>query len=81
MDEHALRVLELGKVLDRLARLTAFSAGRDLALALRPTPDYDDALARQQRLAEAIRFRSFRAPLNLGGAVDVRPALATASSS
>jgi len=79
VDEHALRVLELGKVLDRLARLTAFSAGRDLALALRPTPDYDDALARQQRLAEAIRFRSFRAPLNLGGAVDVRPALAKAA--
>ncbi len=75
MDEHALRVLEYDKVLARLARLTSFAAGEELAHALRPTPEYPEALERQRLLGEAIRFREFRAPLNLGDAVDVRPAL------
>jgi DNA mismatch repair protein MutS2 len=79
MDEHALRVLEYDKVLARLAGLTSFSAGRDLALALRPTPSYLDALERQHTLAEAMRLREMRSPLSLGGAVDVRPAIEKAS--
>ena len=75
MDEHALRVLEFDKVLARLARLAAFSGGRDLALALTPSPDRGVVLERQHRLAEAVRLRSFRPALNLNSAVDVRPAL------
>jgi DNA mismatch repair protein MutS2 len=78
MDEHALRVLEFDKVLARLARLTAFSAGHDLALALRPSPHYETVLARQRLHAEAVRLRSFSTPISLSGAVDVRPALAKA---
>ena len=74
MDEHALRVLEFDKVLARLARLTAFSAGHDLALALRPSADYAQVIERQQLLAEVLRFRVLRPTLNLGSAVDVRPA-------
>jgi DNA mismatch repair protein MutS2 len=81
MDEHALRVLEFDKVLARLAHLTSFSAGHDLALALRPTAVYEDALERQQTLAEALRLREMRTPLSLAGAVDVRPALEKASLS
>jgi DNA mismatch repair protein MutS2 len=79
MDEHALRVLEFDKVLARLAKLTSFSAGRDLALALRPSPDYDEVVRRQRLLAEAIRLRRRRTPLNLTGAADVRPALEKAA--
>jgi DNA mismatch repair protein MutS2 len=79
MDEHALRVLEFDKVLARLAHLTSFSAGQDLALALRPTAIYEDALERQQTLAEALRLREMRTPLSLAGAVDVRAALEKAS--
>jgi DNA mismatch repair protein MutS2 len=75
VDEHALRVLEFDKVLARLARLTSFSAGHDLVLALRPASDYETVLERQRLLAEAVRLREFRAPLNLNSAVDVRPAL------
>ncbi|HEX5368556.1 MAG TPA: endonuclease MutS2, partial [Dehalococcoidia bacterium] len=75
MDEHALRVLEFDKVLARLAALTSFSAGRDLALALQPTPFYDEALERQRVLAEARRLTALRTPLNLNSAIDVRPAL------
>jgi DNA mismatch repair protein MutS2 len=79
MDEHALRVLEFDKVLARLAQLTSFSAGHDLALSLRPTPSYQEALERQHTLAEAMRLREMRTPLSLAGAVDVRPALEKAS--
>ena len=79
MDEHALRVLELDKVLVRLARLTSFSAGHDLALALRPAPDYETVLERQQLLLEAIRLREFGTPINLTSAVDVGPALEKAA--
>jgi DNA mismatch repair protein MutS2 len=79
MDEHALRVLEFDKVLDRLARLTAFSAGRDLALALRPSPDYDTVLQRQRLLSEAMRLRANRAALDLSAASDVRDAVEKAS--
>jgi len=79
MDEHALRVLEFDKVLDRLAGLTSFSAGRDLALALRPSPEAPEVLRRQGLLLDAVRMREMRAPLSLAGAVDVRPALEKAA--
>ncbi|MPZ50337.1 MAG: hypothetical protein GEU75_13735 [Dehalococcoidia bacterium] len=79
MDEHALRVLEFDKVLAHLARLTAFSAGRDLALALRPSSRYEEVIERQALLAEAMRLRAFRAPLNLNSAADVRSALEKAA--
>jgi DNA mismatch repair protein MutS2 len=79
MDEHALRVLEFDKVLARLAGLTSFSAGHDLALALRPTASYEDALERQHTLAEALRLREMRSPISLAGATDVRPALEKAA--
>jgi dsDNA-specific endonuclease/ATPase MutS2 len=57
MDEHALRVLEFDKVLARLAHLASFSAGQELALDLRPSPSYEEALERQHTLAEALRLR------------------------
>ncbi|HWO73734.1 MAG TPA: endonuclease MutS2, partial [Dehalococcoidia bacterium] len=79
MDEHALRVLEFDKVLARLAGLTSFSAGRDLAFALRPSPDRREVLRRQGLLLDAVRLREMRAPLSLAGAVDVRPALEKAA--
>ena len=79
MDEHALRVLEFDKVLARLAHLTSFSAGQDLALELRPSPSYEEALARQHTLAEALRLRQMRTPLSLAGAVDVRAVLGKAA--
>jgi DNA mismatch repair protein MutS2 len=75
VDEHAQRVLEFDKVLDRLSRLTAFAGGRELSLALAPSPDYDTVLERQRRLAEAIRLKSFRPAFSLNSAVDVRASL------
>ncbi len=79
MDEHALRVLEFDKVLARLARLTAFSGGRELALELRPSADFNEVLERQRLLSEAMRLRSSRASLGLNDAVDVRVQLEKAA--
>ncbi|MHB8575836.1 MAG: endonuclease MutS2, partial [Dehalococcoidia bacterium] len=65
--------LEFDKVLDRLAGLTSFSAGRDAALELQPSSDLETARQRQALTAEARHLRSTRPNLGLGGAHDVRP--------
>ncbi|MEX1255556.1 MAG: endonuclease MutS2 [Dehalococcoidia bacterium] len=72
MDEHTLRVLEFDKVLAKLARHTSFSAGRELALALRPSPERDEVVHRQRVTAESRRLRELQPRIGLGGARDVR---------
>ena len=73
MNPKYLQTLELPKILERLAEHTAFSAGRELALSLQPSP-YDDEVARRQReTSEARALLDDRADLSLGGARDVRP--------
>ena len=72
MDDHTLRVLEFDKVLARLARHTSFPAGRELALALRPSPERGEAVRRQRQTAEARRLREMQPRAGLGGARDVR---------
>src|SRR5574341_1541600 len=61
VDEHTLRVLEFDKVLAKLARHTSFSAGRELALALRPSPERAVVVRRQRVTAEARRLRELSA--------------------
>ncbi|MGB6894422.1 MAG: endonuclease MutS2 [Dehalococcoidia bacterium] len=73
MDEHTLRILEFDKILARLARHTSFSAGRDLALALRPSTDHPEVVRRQRLTAEARHLRDMNPAVGLGGARDVRP--------
>jgi DNA mismatch repair protein MutS2 len=68
-----LATLEFDKVLARLSRHTAFSAGRELALALRPSSDYGEVVRRQRMTAEARRLLEMQPNLTLGGAHDVRP--------
>ncbi len=72
-DEKTLTTLEFDKVLARLAGLTAFSAGRVAALALRPAATRALAAQRQALGAEARRLRAGRPNLGLAGAHDVRP--------
>ncbi len=72
MDEHTLRVLEFDKVLAKLADLTSFSAGRSLALALRPATERDEVVRRQRLTAEARRLRELHPRAGLGGVHDVR---------
>ncbi len=72
MDEHALKTLEFEKIVDRLARLTSFSASRELALALRPSNDFDEVVRRQRMTAEARRLREMKPRVGVEGARDVR---------
>ncbi len=73
MLEHSLSVLEFDKVLARLAGLTSFSAGRELALTLQPVQDRARAAELHATLAEARRLREVKPNLGFAGAHDVRP--------
>jgi DNA mismatch repair protein MutS2 len=74
VDEHTLRVLEFEKVLERLATHTSFPAGRELALALRPSSERGEVARRQRLTAEARRLRELQPRAGLGGVRDVRAA-------
>lgn len=79
MDEKALFTLEFPKVLERLAQHTAFAVSRELALAARPQTEMD---AVQRLLAETREARGLieeEPGLSIGGARDVREALASAA--
>ncbi len=79
MDAHALRTLEFDKILARVARLTSFSAGRELALALAPSTEHREVVRRQRETAEARRLLALKPRTGLQGAHDVRPQAQKAS--
>ncbi len=72
MNEKTLNTLEFGKVRERLARYTSFSAGRELALSLAPLSDIAQARRNQRITTEAVRLLSLRPDVTIGGARDVR---------
>jgi len=72
MDEKTLTTLEFDKILARVAKHTSFPAGRDLALALRPSADYDEVVRRQRITAEARHLHEMKPRTGLGGVHDVR---------
>ena len=59
-------------MLERLARRTAFSAGRERALALRPVSDRESVVRRQRETAEAVLLDANGVNVPLDGAHDVR---------
>ncbi|MBM4429844.1 MAG: endonuclease MutS2, partial [Chloroflexi bacterium] len=73
MNPKYLQTLELNKILERLAEHAAFSAGRELALALLPSTDVAEVRLRQQEAAEAKLLLALQPSLSVGGAHDVRP--------
>ncbi|HZC08037.1 MAG TPA: hypothetical protein VE338_20540, partial [Ktedonobacterales bacterium] len=73
MHTKSLNTLEYPKIIARLAQETAFSASRELALALQPTNDFGDAQRRQAFTAEARRLLDLRPDAGIRGARDVRP--------
>ncbi len=73
MHEPSLIALEYPKILERLARHTSFSAGREKALALRPSTDPEEVRRRQAATSEAVRLLRAGSSLGIGGAHDVRP--------
>lgn len=72
MDDRTLEVLEYPVVLERLAALTAWSAGREAALALRPVTDIETVVRRQRETAEAITLDRLGVAVPMHGARDVR---------
>ncbi len=75
MDPKSLRTLEYPLVLERLAEHTAFSASKELARQLRPTPDPEWVQSRLDETTEARHLLSLQADLTIGGARDVRAAV------
>ena len=71
MDGHALEVLELDAIRERLANHTSFSASRTLAESLLPSPEADEVGMRQALCAEAQGLLALGPP-HMAGAHDVR---------
>jgi len=67
----SLETLEFPKVLQRLAQYTAFSASRDLALALTPSADYHQVQTCLARTAEARHLLAIKPGFSVGDAHDV----------
>lgn len=72
MDEKTLYVLELPKVLERLAGYCAFAGSAELARQLRPTADIEMARRWLGETSEGVRLLSTRPDLTIGGVRDVR---------
>src|SRR5205823_2591758 len=51
----------------------SFAAGREVALALKPSTDFDEVVRRQRETAEARRLLQLKPRTGLSGAHDVRP--------
>ncbi len=75
MTEKYLHILEYPKILVLLAEYTQFSASDALALALRPTLHYSEAITLQEETRQARQLLDVRNDAGIGGARDVRPLL------
>jgi DNA mismatch repair protein MutS2 len=73
MHHKSLHTLEYPKIIERLARETAFSASRALAQQLEPSGDPDEVRRRLALTSEARRAMDLRPDLGVRGARDVRP--------
>jgi DNA mismatch repair protein MutS2 len=72
MNDKTLNTLEFGKVRERLAKYTSFSAGHELAMRLEPLSDIVHVRRNQRITTEAVRLLSLRPEVTIGGARDVR---------
>src|SRR5215813_12014777 len=79
MNEKSAQILELPKILERLAQHSDFSAGADLIRQLRPTIDWREAIQWQQETTEARALLEMKSEFTLGGARDVRAAAVQAT--
>lgn len=73
MEKKHLNTLEFPHILARLAQHVSFSAGRDLALALQPSPIFAEVQQRLQETREARYLLEAHGGVSLGGVHDVRP--------
>lgn len=72
INEKAIHILELNKILAQLAQLATFSAGADVAKELHPSTDLNEVRAWQRETAEAIDLLENKISVSTAGARDVR---------
>jgi DNA mismatch repair protein MutS2 len=79
MHEKSIQTLEYPKILEKVAREAAFSASKELVMALEPTPNLDEARHRLAYTSEASRLIDLHADAGVRGARDMRAHLARAA--
>src|SRR5579885_953745 len=79
MHEKSILTLEYPKILAKVAREAAFSASKELVMALEPTPDLEEASRRLAYTSEAARLIDLHSDAGVRGAHDIRPLLARAA--
>jgi len=72
MDAKSLELLEFPQVKEILARHTAFSASRELALSLLPLDDYETVSLLLKQSAEARQLLAVEPGFSIGGVMDIR---------
>src|SRR5947209_10162512 len=80
MHEKSILTLEYPKILAKVAREAAFSASKELVMALEPTPDMDEARRRLAYTTEAYRLLDLHADASVRGAHEIRALLVRAAS-
>jgi DNA mismatch repair protein MutS2 len=79
MHEKSLTTLEFPKILAKVAREAAFSASKDLVMALEPTSNLEEAQRRLAYTSEASRLIDLHADIGVRSAHDIRQLLARAA--
>lgn len=74
VDQKSLTTLEFNKIREIVAGYANFSGGRDLALALQPTTELEQAREWQAETREAVSLFESDSGVTIGGARDVRRA-------
>ena len=74
MDEKSLEILGFPQIRQILAGFTAFSASRELALELRPSPDFQRVTTLLKQSAEARHLLAIEPGFSVGAVSDIRQA-------
>lgn len=75
MNEKTIRILEFGKIVDRLVSLTVSSLGAELAQQLLPSSDFEKVKMDLKETSDGVNFISRRGSPPLGGINDIRDSI------
>ncbi len=75
VQNRVFKVLEFDKVREQLLEHVSSSLGRELAVRLIPSTDFEEVVKRQEETDEAAKILRFKANIPLGGIFDIRPHL------
>jgi DNA mismatch repair protein MutS2 len=79
MHEKSLLTLEYPKILAKVAKEAAFSASKEMVMALEPTPNIEEAQRRLTYTTEAAQLIDLHPDAGVESAHDIRPVLARAA--